>query len=100
MFGRDFMDAGLDRERIDGCAFLAMTEYGRSACLPSTRDAAYSRLFVPARVSGHATGRDAVEGRLEEKLATSPSPAARGGRVGYLPSNVMRRFLGKHLKSR
>ena len=34
MFGRDFMDAGLDRERIGGCAFLAMTEHGRSACLP------------------------------------------------------------------
>jgi len=97
LLGRDFMDAGLDRERIDGCAFLAMTEYGRSACLPTRRD---STLFVPARVAGHATGRDAVEGRLEEKLATSPSPAARGGRVGYLPSNVMRRFLGKHLKSR
>ena len=100
MLGRDFMDAGLDRERIDGCAFLAMTEHGRSACLPTRRDAAPT-----ARCSCRP-------GFLVMRLAGTPSRAgwrrssplhrARLLAVdewGYLPSNVMRRFLGKHLKA-
>jgi 7,8-dihydro-6-hydroxymethylpterin dimethyltransferase len=72
----DFMDAcGLERDRVDACAFMAMTQRGPiSMCLHNAKRDAF--ILAPVRLSGPQGDRfwNPVSGQLMEKSAGMHRP--------------------------